>query len=113
MVKPLPFLWTKAAILVEKELPEVLSYEKQHQAKEEYERSHQVLLLGQEQNLSFALKAISEDHQRHFVETLIDEAKDYRSVASLYRLDTGWQLGQQGLRQLLESLKKAEQEEKQ
>jgi hypothetical protein len=82
---------------------------KQRQAKEEYERSHRVLLPGQDQNLSFALNAISEDYQRHFVQNLVDDSKDYRSVATVYRLDTGWQLGQQGLRNLLESLKKSEQ----
>jgi len=85
---------------------------KQRQAKEEYERSHRVLLLGQDQTLSFALKAVIEDYQQHFIQSLVDESKDYRSVATFYRLDTGWQLGQQGLRQMLESLKKSEQDEK-
>jgi len=86
---------------------------RQRQEKEEYERSHQVLLLDREQNLSFALKAITENYAKNSIQNVVDGSKGFPSVATFYKLDTGWQLGQEGLRQLLESLKRSEQEEKQ
>jgi hypothetical protein len=81
--------------------------EKTRKAKEDYERSHGVWMIGQDQNISFASKAIVEDYERsrqHFV----DGAKLYQSVIKLQKLDTGWQIGQQGDQELKDNLGKAE-----
>jgi hypothetical protein len=78
-------------------------------AKEEYEHSHAVWMVGREQSLSFTTKAITEDYERNFRQQLIDGSRVYQSVAVLHKFDTGWQLGQQGEQQLKDSLNKAEQ----
>jgi hypothetical protein len=78
------------------------------EAKEQYERSHRVLLVGQDTLLSLISKAIGDDYEHRFHEQLVNDSNTYHSVATLYKFDTGWQFGQEGRRNLHESLSKAE-----